>query len=67
MGRDPKDYQSPGDPWDAQHSLNKIEIATKDEKVSSIQSCSKESERIKPAFMNKGVVSQGTKNEKNHK
>ena len=31
---------------------------------SSIQWCSKESESIKQTFMNKGVVPQGTKNEK---
>ena len=39
-------------------------MATKDKRVSSTQSCSEESESIKRTFMNKGVVPQGTKNEK---
>ena len=53
----------PGDPWDAQHSTNKITTAEKDKWVSSAQSCSEESESIKQTFMNKEVVPQGTKNE----
>ena len=53
-----------GDPWDAQHSPNKIKTATEDKRVSSIQSCSEESESIKQTFINKGAVPQGTKNEK---
>ena len=53
----------PEDPWDAQHSPNKITTAEKDKWVSSAQSCSKESESIKQTFMNKGAVPQGTKNE----
>ena len=53
----------PEDPWDAQHSPNKITTAEKDKWVSSAQSCSKESENIKQTFMNKGAVPQGTKNE----
>ena len=32
--------------------------------VSSTQSCSEESKSINPTFMNKGVVPQGTENEK---
>ena len=54
----------PGDPWDAQHSSNKITIVEKNNWVSSAQSCSEESESIKPTFMNKGAVPQGTKDEK---
>ena len=45
----------PKDSWDAQHSPNKITT------VESAQSCSEES---KQAFMNKGAVPQGTKDEK---
>ena len=52
-----------GDPWDAQHSPNKITTAEKDKRVSSTQSCNEESDSIKKTFMNKGVVPQGTKNE----
>ena len=37
----------PGDPWDTQHSPNKIIIAEKDKRVSSTQSCSEELESIK--------------------
>ena len=54
----------PGDPWDAQHSPNKITTAKKNNWVLSTQSYSEESESIKQTFMNKGVVSQGTKDEK---
>ena len=54
----------PGDPWDAQHSPNKITTAEKDKWVSSAQSCSEESVSIKQTFMNKGAVPQGTKDEK---
>ena len=39
-------------------------MATKDKMILSTQSCSEESESIKQTFMNKGVVPQGTKNEK---
>ena len=53
----------PGDPWDAQHSTNKITTAEKDKWVSSAQSGSEESKSIKQTFMNKGAVPQGTKNE----
>ena len=53
----------PRDPWDAQHSPNKITTAEKDKRVSSTQSCSEELESIKQTFMNKGAVPQGTKNE----
>ena len=53
----------PEDPWDAQHSLNKITTAEKDKRVSSNQSCSEELESIKQTFMNKGALPQGTKNE----
>ena len=52
-----------GDPWDAQHSPNKITTAEKDKRVSSTQSCNEESDSIKKTFMNKGAVPQGTKNE----
>ena len=51
----------PGDPWDAQHSPNKITTVEEDNWVFSAQSCSEESEQ---AFMNKGAVPQGTKDEK---
>ena len=54
----------PRDPWDAQHSLNKITTVKKNNWVSSAQSCSEESESIKQTFMNKGAVPQGTKDEK---
>ena len=54
----------PGDPWDAQHSPNKITTVEKDKWVSSAQSCSEESVSIKQTFMNKGAVPQGTKDEK---
>ena len=54
----------PKDPWDAQHSPNKITTAEKDKWVSSAQSCSEESVSIKQTFMNKGAVPQGTKDEK---
>ena len=54
----------PGNPWDAQHSLNKITMAENDKRVLSTQSCNEESESIKQTFMNKGAVAQGTKNEK---
>ena len=57
----------PGDPWDAQHSLNKIETVEKNIWVSSTQSCSEELENIEQTFMNKGAVTQGTKDEKNNK
>ena len=57
----------PEDPWDAQHSPNKITTVEKNNRVSSAQSCSEESENIKQTFMNKGVVPQGTKYEKNNK
>ena len=50
-----------GDPWDAQHSPNKITTVEEDNWVFSAQSCSEESEQ---AFMNKGAVPQGTKDEK---
>ena len=50
-----------GDPWDAQHSPNKITMVEEDNWVFSAQSCSEESEQ---AFMNKGAVPQGTKDEK---
>ena len=67
MGRTEPESQrlpEPGDPWDAQHSLNKIKTATKDKRVSSTESCSEELESIKQTFMNKGAVPQGTKNKK---
>ena len=51
----------PKDSWDAQHSPNKITT------VESAQSCSEESENIEQTFMNKRVVPQGTKDEKNNK
>ena len=54
----------PEDPWDVQHSPNKITTAEKDEWVLSAQPCSEESESIKQTFMNKGVVPQRTKDEK---
>ena len=54
----------PGDPWDAQHSSNKITTVEKNNWVSSAQSCSEESKSIKQTFMNKGAVPQGTKDEK---
>ena len=57
----------PGDLWDAQHSLNKITTVEKNNWVSSTQSCSEESKNIEQTFMNKGVVPQGTKDEKNNK
>ena len=51
---------------DAQHSPNKIKMATKDKMILSTQSCSEELESIKQTFMNKGVVPQGTRDEKNN-
>ena len=54
----------PGDPWDAQHSPNKITNVEKNNWVSSAQSCSDKSESIEQTFINKGVVPQGTKDEK---
>ena len=39
-------------------------MAKKDKWVSSTQSYSEESKSIKQTFMNKGVIPQGTKNEK---
>ena len=57
----------PEDPWDAQHSPNKITTVEKNNWVLSAQSCSEESENIEQTFMNKGVVPQGTKYEKNNK
>ena len=57
----------PGDPWDAQHSLNKIATVEKNNWVSSTQSCSEDLENIEQTFMNKGAVTQGTKDEKNNK
>ena len=54
----------PEDPWDAQHSPNKITTVEEDNWVFSAQSCSEESEQ---AFMNKGAVPQGTKDEKKKK
>ena len=54
----------PGDPWDAQHSPNKITMVEKNNWVSSAQSCSEESKSIEQTFMNKGAVPQGTKDEK---
>ena len=57
----------PGDPWVAQHSLNKIATVVKNNWVSSTQSCSEELENIEQTFMNKGAVTQGTKDEKNNK
>ena len=56
----------PEDPWDAQHSPNKITMVEKNNWVSSAQSCSKESENIEQTFMYKEVVPQGTKDEKNN-
>ena len=53
----------PGDPWDA-HSPNKITKVEKNNWVSSAQSCSDKSESIEQTFINKGVVPQGTKDEK---
>ena len=57
----------PKDPWDAQHSPNKIAMVEKNNWVLSAQSCSEESENIEQTFMNKRVVPQGTKDEKNNK
>ena len=57
----------PGDPWDAQHSPNKITMVEKNNWVSSAQSCSEESKSIEQTFMNKGAVPQGTKDEKKRK
>ena len=57
----------PKDPWDAQHSPNKIATVEKNNWVLSAQSCSEESENIEQTFMNKRVVPQGTKDEKNNK
>ena len=54
----------PEDPWDAQHSPNKITTVEKNNWVSSAQSCSEELESIKQTFMNKEAVPQGTKDEK---
>ena len=54
----------PGDPWDAQHSPNKITMVEKNNWVLSTQSCSEELESIEQTFMNKGAVTQGTKDEK---
>ena len=43
----------PRDPWDAQHSPNKIATVEKNNWVLSAQSCSEESENIEQTFMNK--------------
>ena len=57
----------PGDLWDAQHYPNKIPTVEEKNWVSSDQSCSEGSESIEQTFMDKGVVPQGTKDEKNKK
>ena len=62
-GWDPRKCQSP----DAQHSRNKISTVEEKNWVSRAQSCSEGSESIKKAFMDKGVVPQGTKDEKKTK
>ena len=56
-----------GDLWDAQHCPNKIPTIKEKNWVSSAQSCSEGSESIEQTFMDKGVVLQGTKDEKNKK
>ena len=55
------------DLWDAQHYPNKILTVEEKNWVLSEQSCSEGSESIKQTFMDKGVVPQGTKDEKNKK
>ena len=62
-GWDPRKCQSP----DAQHSLNKTPTVEEKNWVSSAQSCREGSESIEQTFMDKGVVLQGTKDEKNKK
>ena len=62
-GWDPRKCQSPN----AQHSPNKIPTVEEKNWVSSAQSCSEGSESIEQTFMDKGAVSQGTKDEKNKK
>ena len=45
--RESQRMPEPGNPWDAQHSLNKITMAENDKWVLSTQSCSEKSESIK--------------------